>query len=373
MRSAMDEVTFMKFYQNTVLGYSNVLKRHICRLLEKEHLITFDKQRSVFDNEQILYFEKRQTDSIISQTTIKPEFINFYENWEFIKLYKYSVPFFYELPDNLSVEEILRQKGLVSFNREERFEPEYILNTSLKEIKPMYLCEDKKVFLKFVLQKSYVAPDTFEVQEYRYPIIIYFDTENRVMEIRYDAARYGSFSSNQIGVYEQLVDDCIDWLKKELTIELYECNHMDIIKVVNNKEDDQTRMFKQMMNMSSGGAAELTASESEDYVLPFIGELRELINENEELFNQSEKIKDLLIRYLNDKEATASYPYIYIKRVKAVETESYIVKITFDYLNHRYTLLQHNIGECKELGMERMNDVIAYLCRNRAFTKGERI
>lgn len=372
MRSAMNEETFMKFYQNTVLGYSNTLQRHICRLLEKQHLITFDKQRHMFDTDEVLYFERRQDiNNIIYKTTIEPRFINFYENWEFIKLYKYSVPIFYELPENVSLEGILQQKGFICFDKT-KFKPEYILNTDLKEVKPIYLVQEKRVFLKFVLQKSYMTPETFEMIDYRYPIIIYFDTESKVLEIRYDATKYRYSSSTQIGVYEKIVNDCIEWLKNDLILELYDCNHMDIIKVVNDT-DDKIKMFKQMMNMSSGGAAELTASESEDYVLPFIGELRELIDENEELFNQSEEIKELLTQYLDDKEATASYPYIYIKCIKAVETESYIVKIIFDYLNRKYTLLQHNIGNCKCLEVERMNDVIEYLCRNRAFIKGERI
>ena len=40
-----------------------------------------------------------------------------------------------------------------------------------------------------------------------------------------------------------------------------------------------------MMDMGSSGAAELTASQDEDFILPFIGEIRELIHQNEELFN----------------------------------------------------------------------------------------
>ena len=59
--------------------------------------------------------------------------------------------------------------------------------------------------------------------------------------------------------------------------------------------------------------------------------------------------------------------------MKSVETESYIVKVTFDYLDHRYTLLQHITGECKNLEMERMNNAIKYLCESGAFIKGEKI
>lgn len=125
-----------------------------------------------------------------------------------------------------------------------------------------------------------------------------------------------------------------------------------------------------MMDLSSGGAAELTASESTDYVLPFIGELRELISENEELFNCSPAIRELLTKYLDDKEATASYPYVYVKWVMPVETDSYMIKITFDYFDSVYTVMQHISGDCKDLGRERMNNAIKYLCESGSYTKG---
>ena len=105
---------------------------------------------------------------------------------------------------------------------------------------------------------------------------------------------------------------------------------------------------------------------------PFIGELKELINENAEAFEKADEVKQILLQYLADKEATASYPYIYIKWVKPVESQSYIVKVTFDYFNQKYTLLQHITGDCKDLGMERMNNAIKYLCQSGAFIKGEK-
>ena len=128
-----------------------------------------------------------------------------------------------------------------------------------------------------------------------------------------------------------------------------------------------------MMELKSGGAAELKASDGDDYVLPFIGEIRELIEENEDLFKQAEEAKKLLLQYLTDQEVTAYYPYIYIKRCKPVESDTFVVKITFDYLSHKYTLLQHLTGTCKDFGMGRMNDVIEYLLTSGSFVKGEKI
>lgn len=371
MRSPMDEKTFMSFYKNTVLGYSNNLQRHMCRLLEEQHRITFEEQRSLLDSDKILYFEsKRDFRGILSQTTINRDFIGFYEYSEFVKLYKYSVPLFYHIGDEINILNILERQGIPKFDKES-YKPEFILNTSLQDAKPIYLEESGKVFIKFTLQKTYLTPESYEKIDYRYPVVIYFDPTNGCLEIRYDSIKYtNSFDSE---LYEKMVIDCIEWLKKELKLSLYACEHTETIKIVNDKQNEDVKMYKQMMQMSSGAAAELTAAETSDYVLPFIGEIRELIDENEDLFNEALEIKQLLTQYLNDKEATASYPYIYIKWVKPVESQSYIVKVTFDYLSRKYTLLQHITGDCKDLGMERMNDAIKYFCESGSFVKGETI
>lgn len=371
MRSSMDEKTFMNFYKNTVLGYSNNLQRNICKTLEEQHRITFEEQFNILDSENILYFKsKKDLRNILSQTTMNKEFIGFYEHCEFVKLYKYSVPLFYETEKGKNLSDILKEKGVSEF-KEKSFRPEYVLNTTLSDAKPIYLKEQNNIFIKFILQKFYFLSESFEQTDYRYPVVIYFDLPNQCMEIRYDAIKYTASLDNE--VYEKLVVNCIEWLKKELGIELYTCNHVDAIKIVNDKQNEVVKMYKQMMQLNSGGAAELTAAEGSDYVLPFIGEIRELIDENEDLFNEANEVKQLLVQYLNDKEVTASYPYIYVKWVKPVESQSYIVKITFDYLKYRFTLLQHITGSCKDLGMERMNDAIKYLCESGSFVKGEKI
>lgn len=372
MRSPMDERTFLNFYKNTVLGYSKGVLNHICARLENERRISFEAQRSLDDSADIQYFEsKRDLKKIISDTSTDIKFAGFYEAWEFSKLFKYSVPLFFATPEDTPIKELLVQRKIRQFE-EEKYRPEMILNTSLKDSTPLFWENDGDVFLKFVLQKDYLIPETFEPIDYRYPIVVYFNVENSILEIRYDAMKYGTGIITSDG-YEQLVTDCISWLKKSLDIELYLCDHTEIISVINDKQNEEVKIYKQLMELSTGGSAELTASESADYVLPFIGEIRELIEENEEIFNQAEDIKKLLLQYLADKEATASYPYIYIKWVNPVESQSYIVKVTFDYLNRKYTLLQHITGSCKDLGMERMNNAIKYLCKTCSFVKGEEI
>lgn len=373
MRSPMDERTYLDFYKNTVLGSSKGVLNSICQLLERKNKITFEAQRNILDDANVLYFEsKRDHKKVVSDTTTNIKFASFYEYWEFIKLYKYSVPLFYENTMDTSIENKLLSLGLKEF-KEEEFIPEFILASTLKEASGLYWKNGEDIFVKFVMQKSYFQPETFNQIDYRYPIVIFINSENHILEIRYDSTRYNNNGLVSNDAYENMVNDCISWIKNELGIDIYLCEHADIIQIINDKSNEDVKIYKQMMQMDTGASAELTASEGTDYVLPFIGELKELIDENEELFSQAEDIKKILLQYLADKEATASYPYIYVKWVKPVESQSYIVKVIFDYFNQKYTLLQHITGNCKDLGMERMNDAIKYLCTSGSFVKGEKI
>lgn len=370
MGNAIDEASFLGFYRDSVLNYSVAMKTAIRQKLQDAGKITFDKQTSLTDTDQfpIFFPDKGNIDSIISRTTMNSEFSNFYENWEFIKLYKYSVPLFFQASN--SIGELLKESDVQEF-KEKKYTSPRILPTELKDAIPIYKKIKNNFAIKFVLQKSYFDIANTTQTDYIYPVIIYFDIEANVSEIRYDAFKYGSTLAGNN--YEEIVNQCIEWLKDKLGINLFNCDHKDTIDKIKDENDSSVKIYKQMMELSSGGSAELTAAQDREYLLPFVGELRELINENTDLFDKSPDIKQLLKNYLDDKEQTANYPYIYVNWVQPIASQSYIVKITFDYLQGKYTVLQHLTGTCKDLGMERMNDAIKYLCKSSSFTKGAEI
>lgn len=372
MRTPMDEMTFLEFYKNTILCGSNNFQHFICKQLEAENRITFEEQRKISDKDDTLFFEsKRDFKGIISKTATMKSFISFYEALEYKKLYKYSVPFFYETGEK-TIDDMLKEMQIAIFDNE-IYQPEYVIDRNLNESAPIVYVEDGIYFIKFVLQKAYLQSDTFEQIDYRYPIVIYINPSINILEVRYDSVRYSYNEQIDRDVYSKIVFYCTDWIKDNFGMKLFRCDHMDTIKIINDIQNTEVRIYKQMMEMKAGGSAELTASENGDYMLPFLGEIRELIDENEELFAEADEIRQLLLQYLNEKEATASYPYIYVKWIKPVETKSYIVKITFDYFNGKTTLLQHITGKCNDLGMGRMNDAIKYLCESGSFVKGEKI
>lgn len=140
------------FFKNTIVGCSNSLLKNICNLLEEQKRITFEQQRSFDDNEDMLYFEsKADLKRIIIETTMNIKFTDFYEYWEFIKLYKYSVPLFFECADSKEIIKNLLNIGATQFNPN-NYMPEFVIDTTLKESLPLYwVNEEGNILIKFVL------------------------------------------------------------------------------------------------------------------------------------------------------------------------------------------------------------------------------
>lgn len=90
----MDEKTFIDFYKNTVDEYSNYVKRLICNLLEEENKITYEEQIKLGDAECCKYFSQKDDSKVVSETVSDKAFLAFYDKFDFIKMYKYSIPFF---------------------------------------------------------------------------------------------------------------------------------------------------------------------------------------------------------------------------------------------------------------------------------------
>ena len=147
MNKEMDEATFLNFYKNTALNYSVAMKKAISRRLIQEKLITFDPQTTLENQPDYSLFlsDKDNTEATIVKTTTDARFSQFYEKWELIKLYKYSVPFFFEsdkpVEDLLKVAKVSKLGSQISRT----------LPAELKDAKPIYYkASDQVILVKFV-------------------------------------------------------------------------------------------------------------------------------------------------------------------------------------------------------------------------------
>ncbi len=366
----MEQNTYIEFYSNTIEDYSNQMKRQISIMLEKERKIRYEKQQSFLDDKHCMYFDKKDYANIIKKTVSDINFINFYDKFDFLKMYKHSVPFFYEGFSDEIIEGLLNTQNKLKQYSEE-IPTEYTIASGIEEVIPVfYKLDDESFFIKFVYQKFYFKPDTGEEVNYRYVIVVYFNKKSKMLDIRYDSLKF--FSGDSRLIYNKNIENILFWLKSNLKINIYNCDSKNFLDIINVK-DSEVKVFKQMMDMGSSGQAELTASEDSDFILPFIGEIKELIDENEELFNKVPEIKKLLEDYLTEKEITASYPFVYLMWKRAVVAKQFIIKVTFSYFENNYIQLHHITGNCIDVRMERMNDAIQYFGTSGALVKGEEI
>lgn len=370
----MDESTFQSFYKNTVFGYSKQMKRSLVRDLNLSGLIQIGNQISLLaenNTQNKLFFpDTSNEDLILDSTALSVHYSSFYESFEFDKLYKYSVPFFYST--NEIVVDNIKKLGFVIFDLKTYIPNRYIAHELTEDIEPLVFFPDSDtILLKFVTQKHYLASETLAmpiVTDYRYPIVISINLKLSLLEIRYDAYKYSS--DYDYASYESCVHFFIAWLKKELHLKLYSCDSEYFMDTVKADSENSVKVFRQMMALSSGGAAELTAANGDDCILPFVGEIKQLIEENEELFSRSTDVKDLLLKYIYEKESTAEYPYVYLKWNNSVETKVFIVKVTFNQQPGSNIILQHLTGKCKDLRKGRMDDALRYLCESKAIRVG---
>ena len=135
-RAAMDEKTFLNFYRESVCGYSKKAQRKICKKLLDEGKITFESQMRIqLDDNAPIFFEKNDPEAILSTTTMSHGFMGFFECWEYIKLYKYSVPVFYH--SERKIKDILETSKINKFDEDE-FLTDYILRTTIQDAEPMW-------------------------------------------------------------------------------------------------------------------------------------------------------------------------------------------------------------------------------------------
>ena len=149
------------------IDYSQGHYIQISSIMHGTHFLPFtEEQRKISDKDDTLFFEsKKDFKSIILKTTTMKSFISFYEALEYKKLYKYSVPFFYETGEKF-IDDLLKEMQIVIFDNE-IYQPEYVIDRNLNESVPSAYVEDGIYFIKFVLQKAYLKSDTFEQIDYR--------------------------------------------------------------------------------------------------------------------------------------------------------------------------------------------------------------
>ena len=246
--------------------------------------------------------------------------IKYIEQWEYIREYQYSVLF---ESCYLEKENILSRINKVNLSLFD------IDSTEVEEIndvisRPTVYQSDNIIILKFTLGKRCINPDTEEELKYKYTINAVFHLNSKIVEIRYNPIN-GLFVDDYKGFYKRNISAVKAWINSYLELKL---DKFIIDNVIENlKKDNSLRLEGQDMRFSDGGKACLEIGSNTSYTLPLLGELKNIIEQNQEEFNKAIAIKQMLETWIESKEEEADYLWICLCWPDSNNRKTYDVKV----------------------------------------------
>lgn len=290
--------------------------------------------------------------------------VKLFEEWEFIKDYKYSALF--EIDE---VDSFIEKCGAIpNLHDQDEFE-----NDRFDSVigAPVRFEVNNLIILKFALKYCTVENFTGNEIFVKYSILVVFYKEQKTIEIRFDTLKRIFLTDKEAQTfYKNIIDDIFGFCQDEFGVSLAPIN-LDFITfdVKEQKGDKNVRLMSQYIHLPSGGNAQLEVGKNEDYVLPIIGELKELLSKPSHIIELEKvpQLKDALNQFIFENEELSDYSWIEVMWENEIKTRSVHVKFIFNYMNSGYCLLQHYYNNVL-IGMERMNNVTDYVIRRKTDT-----
>lgn len=354
----MKKESYINYIVYTLSTYNKVNKKTILDIYKKEGLAKKkDKQTTLFDSEYV-DIDYNDLDTTLANCVIKKEkAVELYEKYQFTRSYRYSVLF---KCNNF-------EKILIDINRipEYKFDSNDIrLFDEFKMPKKLETSED--IILLFDRKFEAIHPQTSDELLLHYPVLVVFHKNNKIIEFRFDTIKrlFIEGERNQ-SIYSEIVEQLLAYLEQEYDIKLEAIDLSFMKNIANDENIEDIKLISQYMNMKNGSKAELNVGNNEEYVLPIIGELKNIMNDLKEELDKNLKIKDALEQFIYEKEETTDYPWIEILFLnkERIKTRNNHVKFVFNYMNKKYTLITYYYNDTL-IGMERMNDVTSFIGEN---------
>lgn len=357
-RDCMQLNNYLEYLEKTVMAYSDKVKRHLVKQFIQHGIAT--KQT---DTSGQLYIEGLETVDI-SEKTLSEQLVTCIhqskrtgyalEKWEFLKDYKYSVIF----TCNDFSSTLKKAKEIIPL--ENTYENDY-LYTSF--VKPVAYSMDGYYFLKFNLAYAAIHPLTQEEFLTKYPFLVVFHEKGELIEFRFDVLKRVFLSDKkEPTIYSNLIAEMSDYFKEHFECDLIPLNLDFMVNVC--KRDENVKLIAQSMKLPNGGNAQLDVGNNQEYILPFIGELRSLLNDNQAELEKVPDFREALEQFMFEMEEMSDYPWIELLWENEIKTRSNRVKFVFNYMNKSYCLIQYYYSNVL-IGMERMNYVIEYIVNHR--------
>ena len=355
----MLEKNYLEYIKKTVGLYTDKEKKYLVRGLIEQGIACENesayKQQCIDGFQTIDISGKNLNDKLLACISGNKATVKFLEEWEFVKDYKYSSLFSCEKFDAVLAK--ARNVAILM----DCCENNYLSSNSIGQ--PVGYEDEERVFLKFNVAFSAFHPLTSEELLLKYPVLAVFHKAYKIIEIRFDVLKKIFLSDKKSQtIYLDILNQVVVYFKESFECELEPFDLEYLINVCKN--DSSVKLIAQYMKLPSGGNAQLEVGNNQEYVLPFLGELRALINDNQAILDNIPDFKEALEQFMYEMEEMSDYPWIELLWEKEIKTRNIRVKLIFKYRDSSYCLIQHYSSNVL-IGMERMNYVVKYIVDNR--------
>lgn len=355
----METNTYINYIKGTVDAYSIKLKKHLMQVFIDNEIVIKDKSKIMqisLDEVGLKNVANLSLNEQLSECLSgNDKAISLFENWEFIKDYKYSVML--ETDDyNILMDRI---KTIKKTSEKDAC---FIYDGTF--VNPVFYEDDQYKYLKFNLLYSSYDVEEQDQLLLKYPFLVVFNVKYQFIEFRFDTIKSMYLNNRPDNyVYKKFIHNMIRYFQENLGILLYSMD-LSFFRGITNEVRTDIKLVAQSMHLRNGGQAQLEVGNNEDYLLPFIDELKSLMHDFEDELNNSPSFKRALNDYINEMIEMSDYPWIELVWVNDLTTKYNRVKFTFNYMGEIYTLMQHMYSQAL-LGMERMNHVTEYIINYR--------
>lgn len=343
----MDSNNYIKLLKNT-LKYD--IQEHnlqcVINDLRESKVVTYKET----DNEDIISINSKDDKSkrIIDCLTQPERVASFIEKMFINKGYRYSIYF--------KCDEFALNENKVNYNSLDDFLPMAFIKT--KDLsKPILINEKESIIFKF---SKIIDPFYSEIESIRsvfYPTLWIYHKELKILEHRFDLIGF----KGKDDFYETTFHAQLQLLKSHFHIKTSEFRSSKTIKYIVDNKKNEVHEISQHMGLKGDSTAKLKAGQN--LVMPFIGDLERLLEDNIKLFEKNDdtiKISDLINEYISDVKKNAKYKsrllYWYDGKNNFLG-----INILFSYRDKNYDLF--NFHNPKNTKMELMNYAIQYIVK----------
>lgn len=349
---------YLLYVLGTVDSYTIKAKKHLRKLFIEQNIVQKDSQIT-FENigeDCVDVSEMALAESLKYAIKTNKNAVKIFEKWEFEKDYKYSVLFDC---DNFS--EIFGALEEKLKSDEEHDESSQISESF--DVAVGYKTNDM-IMLKYNMLLSVLDPTNQNELLIKYPFLVVLNKKIEAIEFRFDAIKRVFLSEkDEQNIYSILVKNIRNILKEQYQLELTPID-MEFMTNLPKMDVKNAVVMAEYRKLPTGGNAQLEVGKNEDYRLPIIGDLKDIIKKHQLELDKVPSLYNSLKQFIFENDELSDYTWIEVMWPAEVKTRSIRVKFIFNYKGENYTLIQHYSNNAL-IGMERMNDVIKYISEYR--------